>query len=55
MTVPDEQRIGKLRAEMPQYLADAGLRGGQKLCGPRDAALVQQGIEDSQLAQVQFR
>jgi hypothetical protein len=52
--VSDEQGIGKLRAEMPQHLADTGLRGGQELRRPRDAAFVQQRVQDPQLAQVQF-
>ena len=47
MPVPDEQGICKLRPQMPQHLADAGLRGRQKLRRPCDAALVQQRVQDS--------
>ena len=55
MSVPDEQRIAKLRTQMPQHLADAGLRRCQQLCGPGDAAFVQQRVQDPQFSQVQFR
>jgi len=55
MPIPDEQRIGKLRPQVPQHFADAGLRGRQKLRRSRDAALVQQRVQDPQLSQVQLR
>ena len=52
--VADEQRIGELRAQMPEYLADAGLRGRQQLRRSRDAALVQECIQHPQFPQAQF-
>jgi len=55
MSVADEQRVRKLRPEIAEHLADAGLGGRQKLRGPRDAALMQQGVQNPQLSQVQFR
>jgi hypothetical protein len=55
MSVPDEQWVAKLRTQMPQHLADAGLRGCQQLCGPGDAAFAQQRVQDPQLPQVQLR
>jgi hypothetical protein len=41
MSVANEQWIGKLRAQMPEHLADAGLRGCQQLRSSGDAALIQ--------------
>jgi hypothetical protein len=55
VSVPDEQGIRKLRPEMPEHYADAGLGSRQKLRGSRDAALAQQRIQYPQFSQVQFR
>ena len=55
MSVSDEQRIAKLRAQVPQHLADGGLRRRQQLRRTGDAALVQQGVQDAQLSEVQLR
>jgi hypothetical protein len=55
LAVTHEQRIGKLRAQAPEHLADRRLRRLHRLSGAGDTALSQQCIENAQLAQAQFR
>ena len=55
LAVAHEQRIRKLRAQVPEHLADGRLRRLHRLRRPGDASQLKQGIENAQLAQAQLR